>query len=459
MSADPSLFLRKIRHLTIALIISGVLNIVVVSSLVYWILRHVPPTPYCQLKPINQKHLPLADQRGCAEALIELSQLSFGQLVSSLHRKQLIENGYAERDLALACLVSLHYLDLERALKKEKQPQQERLFAWKPQGKNAPIMLALYPDMTEEQFNAIIQFAKIEKWPLTAEGLFYSLQKQNPSPSLLKTSDLVDTFALTEYYWTIELLFPFSLLDVTREELISLMIEGDWETLKQSVNQQRELHDVSAARRQQFLLTYLELGSCTAARLLLKTEWEFALKKLSDQQVQLVFKAMSKDLPQGVIYAKEMLTAPRSSQVWKSASDWLYAQSGEPIPSVWSHRSALEKFAPDKISFEKTIQLREEKSLQESAPVPKLKSALNNTDRSPPPSYSSKELKKPLRQMGQDAKLPSTSTYIVQEGDTLWKIGKKFGVKVEELKEVNRLQTDTLKKGMTLKIPNRSKSS
>lgn len=43
-------------------------------------------------------------------------------------------------------------------------------------------------------------------------------------------------------------------------------------------------------------------------------------------------------------------------------------------------------------------------------------------------------------------------TYIVQSGDTLYKIAKKYGMSVSELMEINNLETTTLKIGQILKV-------
>jgi len=43
--------------------------------------------------------------------------------------------------------------------------------------------------------------------------------------------------------------------------------------------------------------------------------------------------------------------------------------------------------------------------------------------------------------------------YVVQEGDSLWKISRRFNLKVDDIKLVNGLKSDTLKVGMTLKLP------
>ena len=46
--------------------------------------------------------------------------------------------------------------------------------------------------------------------------------------------------------------------------------------------------------------------------------------------------------------------------------------------------------------------------------------------------------------------------YVVQEGDSLWRIAQRAGVKVDEIKKLNGLKSDALKKGTVLKLPSRS---
>jgi LysM repeat protein len=345
MTTDSSLFVKKIRHLSLALIISGALNMGVLSALLYWTLRERPPTPYCELKPASyeQQQVPLADLRGCKEMLTHLSRLSFPQLVNSLSRTQLVENGYTERDLALACLITFHHFDIQRALPKNAQPRQQRFLTWKPDGHQPPVTLVFYPHLTQQHFNAIIQFAKTERWPLTAEGLFSLLKKQKKEQW---DANLVETFMLAPEFWTVELLFNRSGQQVDKQDLLLLLLEGEWSDLKQFVDQQRQRHDQSEARRQKFLLDYIKAGSPSAAKLLQKTDQASVLARLERP---------------------------------------VMAETSAVVLSVTTQAVAR--------------------------------------------------------------------TYVVQEGDSLWKIARRFNVEVEALKRRNELKSDTIKPGSTLTIP------
>lgn len=54
----------------------------------------------------------------------------------------------------------------------------------------------------------------------------------------------------------------------------------------------------------------------------------------------------------------------------------------------------------------------------------------------------------------QDVEEPSTNTYIVKSGDTLYSIAKRYGMTVGDLKALNNLTSNTLRVGQTLKIRN-----
>jgi LysM repeat protein len=454
MNADSSRFTKKIHQLSIALVASGMINIFVLSFLIYWTLSERPPTPYCELKPatIEQQQIPLADQRGCAEVLQQLSQLSFSQLIRSLSHTQLIENGYAERDLALACLVAYHHFDIDRALPKNLQPEQKRYLAWKGKNKSTPSTLVVYPDLSEKQYEIILQFAKTEHWPLTSEGLFLVLQEMKKNNQ--QDATLEENFLLTPEFWAIELLFNRSEQSVSKQEILALLVEGTWPLIKRFYEQQKNSHDTSLARRQKFLLDYLKENAKTAAVLLLQSDWDFAVKKIDDEQAVAILHLMPQSFALSNRFAKEMLASPRGTAVWQKASQWLFDQVGEFAPKDWNYEAALARFISEKPKVElipSLIKSNEKEKPKVGLPLPKMISTAKN-------SSFTLEKNKSVVKKEEQIKKKKPQLYVVQQGDSLWKIARRYEINVQELKVANGLQTDHLKPGIVLTIPTKEKT-
>ena len=53
----------------------------------------------------------------------------------------------------------------------------------------------------------------------------------------------------------------------------------------------------------------------------------------------------------------------------------------------------------------------------------------------------------------------SSSTYVVQNGDSLYKIAQKYNTTVNDIKSLNNLSSDALMIGQTLKIPTNTSNS
>lgn len=346
MTSDSSFLLIKIRRLSQALLISGTLNIFMLVLLFYWVVSERSLAPYFELKPVVDEHpLPLMNQLNFSDVVTRLSLLSFDQLVDKLDQTQLIDEGYAERDLALSCLVAFHHFDMIRALPKRGQPIQQRILRWKNPLTGESVTLPIYPGLTEEQFKSIIAFARTEQWPMTSEGLFTLLQKQKAGSTI--DLSLVEAFMLTPEFLTVEVLFNRGDVQVRKQRLLEMVLEGDWPLLKLFFEQQKQLNDLSPARRQKFIMEYINKGSETAASLL---------------------------------------------------------KEGNPVPTpvITAHSSN------------------------------KSGGSLSNATQSG---------KKCCR------------LYIVQEGDSLWKISRRFNVEMEVLKERNQLQSNAIQPGTILKIP------
>lgn len=451
MTSDSEYLLRKNRILSRALIASAVINIVVLALFSYWITRERPPTPYCELKP--KKHasvVMLTNPLGVTEHITQLSQCSFLQLVELLKSPRPIGQSYLEKDLALACLVAFHHFDLSRALKPLDLPQQKHFIKLIKDSEEANF-LTIYPNLNSQAFNTIIKFASTERWPMTAQGLFLILKKQSKDQSI--DSTLIETFALTPEFWSMELLLSRADQSITRNIIAELLVEGNWEILKQFAEQQSKLNDLSDERRRKVLLDYVHAHSKKAAELLLKLDADFTLKKLNDQQILAVLHLLSTKTNDSERFAKELLASPRSIKVWQKATERLYGYAGEQVPENWDYQRAIARFVypipqQQKRSFPAAPLLAKSTIKKSSVPL-SVGQEKHNFSRGPTTAVKTPSA------IAQNSKLVFPRFYTVQSGDSLWKISRKFNVNIDKIKEANRLSSDSLKPGIVLKIPDR----
>jgi hypothetical protein len=396
--------LRKARFLSQALILSGMLNIGLLSTFIYVVLQEKKEAHPIELRPLKE-HAPAAAITNTA-LLKAYSVLPFQELLLRLEKKERAEEGLYERDLALTCLTAFHHFNIDKAL--SGFPIQKRAILFSNAEGQEQLELPIYPGLTDDQFQAITRYAKTEKWPLTSQGLFYELKRSFH----LKDSSLLDAFCLTSEYQAAHLLFSKTGISLTNERLASLLFEGEWKILSDFTLSQRQALDLSAECRRTFLLKYLDGHSKTAAELLLETDSEFVLKRCDDAQILSVLD-LSESSCEGLLdnFAKMLLSSPRTDSVWKRAAAALYASAKEQIPEPYDHRVVLQRFLPQQnvaaepISQPKTI----------------------------------------------------TKLYTIENGDNLWKISRKFHVSIEEIKNANHLETEKLRPGKQLIIPDPKK--
>lgn len=465
---DPLLQMRK---LTMALMISVALNIILLMVFFYWTIKETIPTPYFELRPANkeEQQLPLAMDHSNSDVIRYLRILPMERLIARLNQTQLIENGYTLRDLTLACLIDVHHFDLERALKGYAQPDQKRNIVYGKRRNGQDAELTIYAGLSDKQFQAIIDFATTERWPLTTQGLFLALRKQKTDcPSL------ADAFFMTPEFLTVEMLFGRAEVPVKKKELLQMVIQGDWAMLSTFVEQQKVHQDLSAARRQRFLLDYIQHKSSTAALLMLKTDEAVAVRKLDDYQVIGILQLLENKSPEGEKFAISLLTSPRSDSVWKAAAERLYAYAGEPMPEKYHHHAALSRFvsnsavmivsdppisnsAPVSRPSSKKLFVLSAPSVSQNSKTLSNASSVKSTSSAPPSPKSRMSvhniLPPAMRTQEQARPAHRERFYVVQEGDSLWKIAKRFNVDVEQIKANNRLDSDFLKPGRPLVIP------
>jgi len=403
---------RYIRKLTVFLAISGSLNIILASILFYVFMCDRPPVPYFELKPANkqEQQAPLAIEKSDGEVIRHFRRMPLEWLVSRLDNTQLVENGYTQRDLALASLVAFYSFDLEKAFAGLPMPEQKRLIIYGKLNDGKPAEVVAYPGLSDQYFKAAKAFAARERWPLTSRGLFLALQKEEKEeydPSLL------DAFFMTSEFSSLELLFNRSGFFADKEELLKVVLEGSWKQLSEFAEQQRKSQDLSPARRQSFLLEYAKNKSKAAARLLLKTDGSFAARKLDDSQVIVLLNLLDEKSPFAEEFATVLMKSPRSDGVRELAAKRLKEYSGAYTPEV-------------RPTPEPKKQLAEIKPVLTAAVKPSIVAGV-----------------KPSKDF----------YYTVQEGDSLWKIGRRFNVDVEVLRAFNHLESDVLHPGRSLRIP------
>ena len=385
--------LNQIRNLSIALFLSGFLNIFLIALGAFWVLQERPPTPYFEQKPLVHKTTYATPSS--AELLRRYKAKTYEQLLPLLYNNRLVEDGFTERDLALGVLVTFHEFDLERALG---SIPAKRLLSF-DEGKEKVLV---YPSLGDRQFEILNSFIKIEKWPFKPKGLFFFLKNER-----LKDTTLNEAFYLTPEFASMETLFKV----IEKEDLLQMIIEGGWGLLSAFNEKQRGLLDLGDENRQKLLLSYIKEGSQKAASILLKTDFDFAAKRLSDTSILSILKKLNDSHPETVRFLSAILGSPRGDEV-KSFALNLYQKLTD---KSWEPLISRETISTAPIIL---------------------------TKKNEPPK------------IGVKASPPKKSLlYIVQDGDTLWKISKRFKVSVEEIRTLNQLKKEALKPGEPLKIP------
>lgn len=382
---------KKFKAVSLALIFSVTLNI----GLVAYFLIQDSPVSFVSARSKNSK---IETSNG--KILSQMSRLTFRELVSFLTNRSLVEEGYSKRDLAVAALTAYHHFNLEKAL--SGKPEQIRVHRLSDEQ-----TIELYPSLAEAQFEAIIRFAYQEKWPLTAKGLFFHLQTD-----LERDESLEQAFFHTPEFYAIKLLFQKTEAPQESDILLNLISEGSWDLLESFTLDQTKALDFSVDKRRSLLMGYVSLHSPTAAKLLLKTDFNFALKKLEDRSILDLMSLLKKGTEDGEEFCLELLRSPRSNAILQAAAMTLYSYVGEMPTQPVDPKAVIARFSKSKPKAAPAVLA--------SKPKPK----------------------------------PEPSRYhIVKEGETLWKISRHYKVKLGEIVQLNDLEKDALYPGMTLKLP------
>jgi hypothetical protein len=428
------MYFKHTKRLIGALAVSGFVNIMLLTSIFYWTFKERSPSLYCEQKPAYKQlqQAPLIAEETSRRLIQQMKALSYDQLVGKLKSTIPVENGYAERDLALASLVDFHRFDLSRALGSSSFTPQERSITYGRSPNGSSMEIKIYPGLSETHFASIISFATSERWPQTPQGLFLLLQRNKGSPE----SSLLDAFYMTPEFLAMEQLFRRNEFPDERAAIASLLVQGDWKLLSHISEQQRLYGDLSDSLRLSVLQAYVNKGSIEAANRLLEDK-SFSVQRLNDANVLSLLDVLTNKTPQSEKFAMEVLQSPRSDAVRKMAAVRLYAYAGEMLPNNFHYPTALQRF----------VSLSGIPQTEKLAKPPVICE----------PKVKKKEViaSKPLDTIKKMAatKYKADRLYIIQEGDTLWKLSRRFNVDVNVLKSYNKLSSNALTPGSALRIP------
>lgn len=397
---------KRVKFLTQTLILSLALNIGLVATFFYFVLQKKKTSVVFERSPVEATKDGLVESLSNEMLLTAYSTLSFQELLDILKDTTAVEDGYKKRDLALASLVAYHFFNLEKAL--NSLPFQKRNLSFIHQEGQEKIDITVFPGLSQEQFDAVIQYAKTEKWPLTTKGIFFELKDEVQR----QDTTLLETFYLSSEFRLIETLFTRSGLLFPKEFLVFLLTQGDWTLIENFADEQKQAQDLSPLKLKTFLLNYVKKRSLPAAKILLQWDREFVAKKLEDFDLILFLDLFPESTPALTLLLKDLLCSPRSDAIWRKSAEKLYTFHKLPMPETYNHDLVLQTFFPDL-------------SRPKVESIPDIETT--------PPSQK--------------------RTYVVQPGDNLWKIAKKNKVTIDALRKHNRLTTDKLRPGRVLEIP------
>ena len=410
---DASPWVARSKWLFQALIVSGALNLGFLAAFVVSTFKRGQEVGIVQEEPSI-----LAKDRAyisgdSVEVLCNYFNASYEELLLELSNGCLVEDGYAKRDYALACLVAFHYFDIQKAL--VGVPLQTRYLEFVHQEGGERIKLEVFSGLNSTHFEAIYAFAKVEKWPFTPQGLYVYLQRMNKYSSI--PDSLKEAFYLTPHFHYLWRLFNRLEKKVSVEELLQLVFEVQWDVLDKLYRELVVTQDLSEEVKRHVLIELLANKSSFAARRFLQEDMDFALSKLDDPSVVYLLSQIQQETPQAIEFARQLLVSVRSDRVLEAAGYKLYMLVGDTPPNPYDHTKALARFLPQAVS--KFNSDKEELVEQEPSRVSSFK-----------------------------------KVHHVVKGDTLWKIARDYHISLPELIKINNLNAKAvIRPGMELNIP------
>lgn len=190
--------LQRVRRLTLYLFISGGFNILLITLLFYVYFGERLPAIYFEAPTLNQSSLnQVVNERKTIEMIHRYRSLSRDQLIARLASTQYLENGFSQREIALACLVAFHHLDLSLALNGIQLPDPEKI-DYGNRSNGSRIELPVYRNLSESQYEAIIRFAKMDRFQSKKQAASVILKKAVITKDLAPKNPNDETYVIQE---------------------------------------------------------------------------------------------------------------------------------------------------------------------------------------------------------------------------------------------------------------------
>ena len=247
----------------------------------------------------------------------------------------------------------------------------------------------LFPNLEQSDFEKLYTFATTQNYPQTAEGIFELIHQQGIDHSSL---DLLTYFCHTSEFVLLETLFARASCPIQKKTLLALVLESGWDILETLCNNLEQKADFSHSTRREFLLSCVASHSPTAAQLLLKTDFQYACSHLRDEQIEGLLDLIDPKQPESQELIEAIAHSCRGDAVHEKA-----------VAGHFYEKPGL------------------------------------------------KELRPAFRQ--QPPAAPEPSIHIIQPGESLWIIARKYHLSIEQLMEINHLSSTVIQPGKTLKIP------
>lgn len=410
---DETKWLKKFRFLILFLIFSGSLNI----FFAFYFIHSLAKKSEIDLEITPLKTSVKEKEISNCDYLSFISKCSFKELLLLLSNKQQVEEGFCKRDLALGLLVSSFDFNIEKALPNQSFQIRKAFFENKlGDNQTEKKEATLFAGLQDHHFESIIHYALTEKWPLTSKGLHTLLRKwEKPRDATLEKA-----FMVTEEFYLISNFFSQNDAMIKQEDLLDLLCQLSWSFICDAVESQKKNPDFSKERREQFLIGGIEQNSSKAAELLLKLDFIFVIKRLSDNQI---FKILSliqgkeKDFEQ---FCVELLKSARSDLIWRKAAAMLYQYANETVPEKFDRKEVMKKFV-----FSDDLKTQ----------------------------WQKEEIKESSLSSIVHAKDDKKNVHIVKEGENLWKIARRYKVDIDLLMKANKMEKDMIYPGKQIVIP------